>query len=65
MCLSKALTRPDFIAYNHEDVNNVSRNLCRWLGGLSVAYTIKNREQYQRAKDRFDLFIFDNSGKII
>ena len=58
--LTNSLTRPDFIAYNHEDVNNVSRNLCRWLGGLSVAYTIKNREQYQRAKDRFDLFIFDS-----
>ena len=58
--LTNFLTRPDFIAYNHEDANNVSRNLCRWFGGLSVAYTIKNREQYQSAKDRFDLFIFDS-----
>lgn len=58
--LTNFLTRPDFIAYNHEDADNVSRNLCRWFGGLSVAYTIKNREQYQSAKDQFDLFIFDS-----
>lgn len=58
--LTNFLTRPDFIAYNHEDADNVSRNLCRWFGGLSVAYTIKNWEQYQSAKDRFDLFIFDS-----
>lgn len=58
--LTNFLTRPDFIAYNHEDADNVSRNICRWFGGLSVAYTIKNREQYQSAKDRFDLFIFDS-----
>ena len=54
------LTRPDFIAYNHKDAGNISRRICRTLGGLSVAYTIKSNEEYEKAKDKFDLFIFDS-----
>ncbi len=54
------ITRPDFIAYNHEHAHNISRRICRAMGALSVTYTIKNAEQYQRAKDKFDLFIFDS-----
>ena len=58
--LSNFLTRPDFIAYCHKDAKNVSRRICRRLGALSVAWTIKNREEYERAKSQFDLFIFDS-----
>jgi len=54
------LTRPDFVAYRHKHVKNISRRLCRWLGGLSVAYTIKNQKEYEKAKGSFDLFIFDS-----
>ena len=54
------LTRPDFIAYNHKDAGNVSRRACRMLGALSVAWTIKEEEQYKLAKEKFDLFIFDS-----
>ncbi len=54
------LTRPDFIAYNHKDASMFSRRLCGELGALSVAWTIKNREQYEKAKPYFDLFIFDS-----
>lgn len=57
---SNFLTRPDFIAYHHADASDLSRNVCKILGALSVAYTIKNREQYQKAKKHFDLFIFDS-----
>ena len=53
------LTRPDFIAYNHKDKDIFSRRLCAQLGALSVAWTIKNREQYEEAKPYFDLVIFD------
>lgn len=53
-------TRPDFIAYHYADASDLSRNACKVLGALSVAYTIKNREQYQEAKKHFDLFIFDS-----
>lgn len=54
------LTRPDFIAYKHSDAGNFSRRLCAEMGALSVAWTIKNREQYEKAKQHFELFIFDS-----
>lgn len=58
--LTNVLTRPDFIAYDHRYVNNISRRVCRWLGALSVTYTIKSVERYKEVKDDFDLFIFDS-----
>lgn len=58
--LTNFLTRPDFIAYKHRDKANLSRCICKKLGALSVAWTIKNREQYEEAKEDFDLFIFDS-----
>ena len=54
------LTRPDFIAYNHKDKDIFSRRLCAQLGALSVAWTIKNKKQYDDAKPYFDLVIFDS-----
>lgn len=61
LLVSNAATRPDFIAFEHQDAANVSRRLCRLFGALSVAWTIKSREEYEKAKDSFDLFIFDSS----
>ena len=60
LLLPDFLTRPDFIAYRHEDAENISRRICRRLGALSVAWTIKSQEQYEKAKPKFDLFIFDS-----
>jgi len=58
--LSNVVTRPDFIAYQHSDYKNISRRVCRMLGALSVTWTIKSVEQYEKVKDQFDLFIFDS-----
>ena len=58
--LSNVVSRPDFIAYNHKDYKNISRRLCKLMGALSVAYTIKSTERYEQVKDQFDLFIFDS-----
>lgn len=58
--LTNVLTRPDFIAYDHRYVNNISRRVCKWLGALSVTYTIKSAERYEEVKNDFDLFIFDS-----
>jgi len=58
--LSNFLTRPDFIAYCHRDAKNISRRICRWLGALSVTWTIKSQEEYESAKSHFELFIFDS-----
>ena len=54
------LSRPDFIAYKHSDAGNFSRRLCAEMGALSVAWTIKSQEQYEKAKPYFELFIFDS-----
>ncbi len=58
--LTNVVARPDFIAYNHEHAHNISRRICKAMGGLSVAYTIKSQEEYERAKDKFELIIFDS-----
>lgn len=58
--VSNVVSRPDFIAYQHTDYKNLSRRLCRLLGALSVAWTIKSQEQYEKVKEQFDLFIFDS-----
>lgn len=58
--LTNFLTRPDFIAYRHSDADNFSRRICKALGALSVAWTIRSEEQYEKAKPHFDLFIFDS-----
>ena len=54
------LGRPDFIAYEHSHASNISRRICRRLGALAVAWTIRSKEDYHKAKDNFDLFIFDS-----
>ena len=54
------LGRPDFIAYKHQDVSQISRRICKKLGALSVTWTIKSQEDYEKVKNDFDLFIFDS-----
>lgn len=58
--LTNFLTRPDFIAYCHEDAGVLSRRVCSTLGALPVAWTIRSQEDYENAKDQYDLFIFDS-----
>ncbi len=55
------LTKPDFIAYNIEREQNLSRRIDKYLyRNTSVAWTLKSQEQYEKNKSRFDLFIFDS-----
>ncbi len=58
--LTNVAARPDFIAYRHSDAGNLSRRLCRRMGALSAAWTIKNEAEYEAVKDSFDIFIFDS-----
>ena len=58
--LTNVLTRPDFIAYNHKDADMFSRKVCSLMRALPVAYTIKSQEEYEKAKNQFELFIFDS-----
>ena len=59
--LSNFLTRPDFIAYDHHGVGNLSRRICtRFFKALSVAWTIKSQQELEKARENFSLFIFDS-----
>ncbi len=61
MLLTNIVTRPDFIAYNHRDRNNLSLTLCRKLfGANTVAWTIRSQDELNSAKNHFDLFIFES-----
>lgn len=59
--LTNFVTRPDFIAYNAKNYNNLSRRICRrFYKNLAVAWTIKSQEQLDEMREHFDLFIFDS-----
>ena len=58
--LTNVVTRPDFTSYRYKDYKNLSRQLCKVMGALSVAYTIKSVADYEKVKNQFDLFIFDS-----
>ena len=59
--LLNVYAKPDYIAYKHEHYNNLSRILATSLfGNTSAAYTIRNQEEYEAAKKRFEWIIFDS-----
>ena len=54
-------TKPDFIAYEHRFMNNLSFQLATKLwGALAVAWTIRSEEELKRARSSYQLFIFDS-----
>lgn len=58
--LTNFLCRPDFIAFDHRHKNSISRLVNKYLfGALSVAWTIRSKEELTQAKKDFDLFIFE------
>ncbi len=58
--LTNFLCKPDFVAYDHEYADNISRRICRKLyKNLSVAWTIRSQNELDEAQNEFDLFIFE------
>ncbi|HFI0065313.1 TPA: glycerophosphodiester phosphodiesterase family protein [Streptococcus suis] len=58
--LTNCLTRPDFIAYEHEFQKNPKLNLIRLLFRIPlVVYTVKTPQAYISNKKRFDIQIFE------
>lgn len=54
------LSRPDFIAYDHNNKSNLSLKLIKAIWPVPlVAYTVKNRESYVDNESFFDLIIFE------
>lgn len=52
--------RPDFVAYNHMYRDVLARRICcNGLGAVSVGWTIKSKEELERARKTFDWYIFE------
>lgn len=59
--LFNRLTRPDFVAFNHKHPKKLSRRLCHGMyHNLAAAWTIKSEEEMARARENFDIMIFDS-----
>lgn len=55
------LTKPDFIAYNHEFREEPGRRICRRLyRHPAAAWTIRSEQELAAAGEEFDVFIFDS-----
>ena len=54
-------TKPDFIAYNRKHESAFARRICRNIfRNTAVGWTIKNESQFEKAKQDYDMIIFDS-----
>ena len=59
LCLNW-MTRPDFIAYNHEHASELGfLTATKFFKGKPVAWTIRSQAELDKAKDSFCIFIFE------
>lgn len=59
--LFNGFAKPDFIAYNYKYRDQFSFRLCRALyHPVNAVWTIRSQEQLDRAKEIFDVMIFDS-----
>jgi len=54
------LSRPHFIAYGVHAAPNLSARLCRWIGGMWVAWTVRDPEQAKQLEKTRHAIIFEN-----
>ena len=55
------LAKPDFIAFNRKYSKSFSMQICRHLYKcVTAAWTIKDQDQLDAAKEDFDIYIFDS-----
>ena len=58
--LANFIGRPDFIAYHCKYPRTLSRRICCGaMGALGAAWTVKSQEELDKAKEDFDIFIFE------
>lgn len=59
--LFNAYCKPDFIAYNFEYSSKWALNICKKLFNCNMAaWTIRSSDQLEKAKEFFEVFIFDS-----
>lgn len=54
------LSRPHFVSYEHKYANKFSLKLNKILGAFPVCWTLKNKEDLQKAKENFNTYIFED-----
>lgn len=55
------LSKPDFIAYNHEFQGEPGRKICRKLYRKpAAAWTVRTNGELEKLRSEFDIFIFEN-----
>lgn len=58
--LMNAVSRPDFVAYDHRTERNLSfRVLRRLFHPVLAAWTVKSKKDFERLRGRYDLVIFE------
>ena len=60
LLLFNFMSRPDFVSYDIRYLNNIMFKLVKLLGALPVGWTIKNEQQYKKAKKSFKTYIFED-----
>ena len=58
--LLNCVSRPQFIAYRHEDCGRFPFRLCRRLGAIAVAWTVRSGQALAGLGTRYDAFIFEH-----
>lgn len=53
-------SRPHFIAYNWIDSNNLSLNVLKKLGIITVAWTVNSEKALEESNEKFDTIIFEH-----
>lgn len=54
------ISRPDFVSYDINHSDNIMFRLVKLMGALPVGWTIRNEEEYKKAKKSFKTYIFEN-----
>jgi len=59
--LTNVTCRPDFIAYDHQHRNNISRRICKALfRPLNVTWVVRSPAELEACRKDFEIFIFEN-----
>lgn len=57
--LLNVISRPDFLAYDHNGVKKLSFRAAKLMGGHPVAWTIRSKESLDDMKKHYKAFIFE------
>ncbi len=60
LLLFNFLSRPDFVSYEHKYADSFSLKFNKLLGAFPVCWTLKTKEELEKAKENFKTYIFED-----